>query len=63
MRKVFEPGTTNVVKVETDDNNKFCSLAFKLWTDVFAGKLVFLPGLFRSVEKGRHDLQSAHAQT
>ena len=36
-----EPGTENVVTVEADDNNKFCSLAFKLWTDPYAGKLVF----------------------
>ncbi len=36
-----EPGTENVVTVESDDNNKFCSLAFKLWTDPYAGKLVF----------------------
>ncbi len=36
-----EVGTENVVKVETSDNNKFCSLAFKLWTDPYAGKLVF----------------------
>src|SRR5207249_4925267 len=37
----LQPGTDNVVKVEADDNNKFCSLAFKLWTDTYAGKLVF----------------------
>ena len=29
----LEPGTDNVVQVATDDNGKFCSLAFKLWTD------------------------------
>lgn len=33
----IEPGTDNVVKVETTDHNKFCSLAFKLWTDPYAG--------------------------
>src|SRR5882672_9252914 len=38
----LEVGSTeNKVHVETSDNNKFCSLAFKLWTDPFAGKLVF----------------------
>lgn len=29
------------VTVSPDDNGKFCSLAFKLWTDPFVGKLVF----------------------
>ncbi|MBN8644219.1 MAG: elongation factor G [Planctomycetes bacterium] len=28
-------------EVLPDDNGKFCSLAFKLWTDPFVGKLVF----------------------
>jgi elongation factor G len=37
----LEPGTENVVKVESNDSIKFCSLAFKLWTDTYAGKLVF----------------------
>jgi len=37
----IEPGTDNVVKVEATDSAKFCSLAFKLWTDPYAGKLVF----------------------
>src|SRR6185295_13246705 len=37
----LEPGTENVVNVPTTDNAKFCSLAFKLWTDPYAGKLVF----------------------
>jgi len=27
--------------VPTNDHEKFCSLAFKLWTDPYAGKLVF----------------------
>jgi elongation factor G len=48
----LEPGTTNVVKVDTDDNNKFCSLAFKLWTDVFAGKLVFFRVYSGQLKKG-----------
>jgi elongation factor G len=48
----LEPGTTNVVKVETNDNNKFCSLAFKLWTDVFAGKLVFFRVYSGQLKKG-----------
>ena len=48
----LEPGTENVVHVETDDNNKFCSLAFKLWTDVFAGKLVFFRVYSGQLKKG-----------
>ena len=31
------PDTGDTVKVETSDSNKFCSLAFKLWTDTYAG--------------------------
>ena len=48
----LEPGTENVVVVEADDNNKFCSLAFKLWTDVYAGKLVFFRVYSGSLKKG-----------
>jgi elongation factor G len=47
-----EPGTENVVVVEPDDNNKFCSLAFKLWTDVYAGKLVFFRVYSGQLKKG-----------
>ena len=47
-----EPGTENVVTVETNDQNKFCSLAFKLWTDPYAGKLVFFRVYSGSVKKG-----------
>jgi len=47
-----EVGTENVVKVETDDNNKFCSLAFKLWTDPYAGKLVFFRVYSGQLKKG-----------
>jgi len=35
------PGTEGTTTVTADDNGKFCSLAFKLWTDPYAGKLVF----------------------
>jgi elongation factor G len=38
--------------VESDDNNKFCSLAFKLWTDVYAGKLVFFRVYSGQLKKG-----------
>ncbi len=47
-----EPGTENVVKVETGDSNKFCSLAFKLWTDPYAGKLVFFRVYSGMLKKG-----------
>jgi len=30
-----------VLEIPSDDNGKFCSLAFKLWTDPYVGKLVF----------------------
>jgi elongation factor G len=48
----LEPGTDNKVVVETSDNNKFCSLAFKLWTDVYAGKLVFFRVYSGTLKKG-----------
>jgi elongation factor G len=48
----LEPGTENVVHVETTDNNKFCSLAFKLWTDPYAGKLVFFRVYSGQLKKG-----------
>jgi elongation factor G len=47
-----EPGTGNAVKVETSDDAKFCSLAFKLWTDVYAGKLVFFRVYSGTLKKG-----------
>ena len=40
------------VDVPTDDNSKFCSLAFKLWTDPYAGKLVFFRVYSGQLEKG-----------
>src|SRR5215212_6509954 len=48
----LEPGTENKVHVETSDNNKFCSLAFKLWTDPYAGKLVFFRVYSGHLKKG-----------
>jgi elongation factor G len=47
-----EPGTDNKVPVKTDDNGKFCSLAFKLWTDPYAGKLVFFRVYSGQLKKG-----------
>ncbi len=46
------PGTEDKVQVEADDNGKFCSLAFKLWTDPFAGKLVFFRVYSGQLKKG-----------
>ena len=47
-----EVGTNNPVHVKTSDGNKFCSLAFKLWTDVYAGKLVFFRVYSGTLKKG-----------
>ncbi|MDE3065999.1 MAG: elongation factor G [Verrucomicrobiota bacterium] len=47
-----EPGTDNKVVVETSDSNQFCSLAFKLWTDPYAGKLVFFRVYSGQLAKG-----------
>ena len=47
-----EPGTDTKVTVASDDRAKFCSLAFKLWTDPYAGKLVFFRVYSGSVKKG-----------
>ncbi len=47
-----EVGTEVVVKVPTTDYEKFCSLAFKLWTDPYAGKLVFFRVYSGQLKKG-----------
>ena len=47
-----EPGTDIKVPVETNDSGKFCSLAFKLWTDPYAGKLVFFRVYSGQLSKG-----------
>src|SRR5215475_10720170 len=47
-----EPGTENKIVIESNDNNKFCSLAFKLWTDPYAGKLVFFRVYSGQLKKG-----------
>jgi elongation factor G len=47
-----EPGTENKVVAASDDNAKFCSLAFKLWTDPYAGKLVFFRVYSGQLKKG-----------
>ncbi len=35
------PDTGEALLAESNDNGEFCSLAFKLWSDPFVGKLVF----------------------
>lgn len=40
------------VEVPSDDNAKFCSLAFKLWTDPFVGKLIFFRVYSGQLKKG-----------
>ncbi|MBI3874912.1 MAG: elongation factor G [Verrucomicrobia bacterium] len=47
-----ELGAPNTVEVVTDDNKMFCSLAFKLWTDPYAGKLVFFRVYSGQIKKG-----------
>lgn len=47
------PGTEGErVEVLPDDSGKFCSLAFKLWTDPFVGKLVFFRVYRGTLKKG-----------
>jgi len=41
-----------VVEAPTDDGHKFCSLAFKLWRDAYAGKLVFFRVYSGQLRKG-----------
>jgi len=40
------------IEVHTSDNEKFCSLAFKLWADKYVGKLVFFRVYSGVVKKG-----------
>jgi elongation factor G len=48
-----EPGNPeHKVEVPSDDNAKFCSLAFKLWTDPYVGKLVFFRAYSGQLKKG-----------
>jgi elongation factor G len=46
------PGSSEQVQVPSDDNAKFCSLAFKLWSDPYVGKLVFFRVYSGQVKKG-----------
>ncbi len=42
----------SVVLAPADDNEPFCSLAFKLWADKFVGKLVFFRVYSGTISKG-----------
>jgi elongation factor G len=46
------PDTTEPMTALADDNGKFCSLAFKLWSDPFVGKLVFFRVYSGKLSKG-----------
>ena len=46
------PDTDQQAEVRSDDNGKFCSLAFKLWTDPYVGKLVFFRVYSGQLKKG-----------
>ena len=48
----MNPDTSEEVIVRADDNAKFCSLAFKLWSDPFVGKLVFFRVYSGKLAKG-----------
>jgi elongation factor G len=46
------PDTGEPMEAPADDNAKFCSLAFKLWSDPFVGKLVFFRVYSGKLSKG-----------
>ena len=48
----MDPDTHEPMEAPTDDNGKFCSLAFKLWSDPFVGKLVFFRVYSGQLTKG-----------
>jgi elongation factor G len=50
--KGMEPDTHEPIVAPTDDNGNFCSLAFKLWSDPFVGKLVFFRVYSGTLSKG-----------
>jgi len=47
-----DPDTAAPIEAPSDDNGKFCSLAFKLWSDPFVGKLVFFRVYSGKLSKG-----------
>lgn len=50
--KGLNPDTNEPMDVQTDDAGTFCSLAFKLWSDPFVGKLVFFRVYSGKLSKG-----------
>src|ERR1051325_4791194 len=46
------PDNGDKVEVPSDDHEKFCALAFKLWTDPYVGKLVFFRVYSGQLKKG-----------
>src|ERR1041384_5869838 len=46
------PDSGQQLEVPSSDNGKFCSLAFKLWTDPYVGKLVFFRVYSGQLKKG-----------
>ena len=49
----LDPDNTETkIEAPTDDNGNFCSLAFKLWSDPFVGKLVFFRVYSGTLSKG-----------
>jgi len=50
--KGMDPDTHEPIDAPTDDNGNFCSLAFKLWSDPFVGKLVFFRVYSGTLSKG-----------
>src|SRR2546428_8049827 len=50
--KGMEPDTHEPMEAPTDDNGNFCSLAFKLWSDPFVGKLAFFRVYSGTLSKG-----------
>ena len=47
-----DPDTAEPIYAPADDNGNFCSLAFKLWSDPFVGKLVFFRVYSGKLTKG-----------
>ena len=48
----MQPDTHEKIEAPTDDSGHFCSLAFKLWSDPFVGKLVFFRVYSGTLSKG-----------
>ena len=46
------PDNAEPMEAQANDNGKFCSLAFKLWSDPFVGKLVFFRVYSGKLSKG-----------